>query len=177
MLTAVATGVSGNKWVLDSGASYHMTPNRDFFSSFEVKEGNAIAMGNGAICKSMGSGSVQIRMFDEVVRMLTNVRYVPGLRKSLISLGQLDSLGCKITIEKDCLRVSKGELVVMKGSRTYGIYLLQGVTVGGETCVDVDSSRDLDATRLWHLRLGHVSERSLDILRKREMIDGESFNN
>ena len=59
-------------------------------------------MGNGAICKSMGSGSVQIRMFDGVVRTLTNVRYVPGLRKSLISLGQLDSLGCKITIEKDC---------------------------------------------------------------------------
>ena len=46
----------------------------------------------------------------------------------------------------------------------------------GETCVGVDSSRGLDATRLWHLRLGHVSERSLDVLRKREMIDGESFN-
>ena len=27
MLTVVATGVSGNEWVLDSGASYHMTPN------------------------------------------------------------------------------------------------------------------------------------------------------
>ena len=87
VLTAVATGVSSNEWVIDSGASYHMTPYRDCFSSFEVKEGNEIAMGNGAICKSMGSGSVQIRMFDGVVRTLTNVRYVLGLRKSLISFG------------------------------------------------------------------------------------------
>ena len=66
--------------------------------------------------------------------------------------------------------------MVMKGARTHGIYLLQGVTVEGETCVSVDSSRGLDATRLWHLRLSHVSEKSLDILRRREMIDGESFS-
>ena len=76
-------------------------------------------MRNCAICKSKGIGSMQIRMFDGVVRTLTNVRYVPGLRKSLISFGQQDSLGCKITIES----------VVMKGARTHGIYFLQGVTV------------------------------------------------
>ena len=46
----------------------------------------------------------------------------------------------------------------------------------GEIGVSVDSSRGLDATRLWHLRLGHVSEKSLDVLRRREMIDGESFS-
>ena len=66
--------------------------------------------------------------------------------------------------------------MVMKGARTHSIYLFQGVTVRGETCVGVDSSRDLDATRLWHLRLDHVSEKSLDVLRPREMIDGESFS-
>ena len=167
-MSVVASNVSGSDWVLDSGASYHMTPNRNCFSSYVEWEGKSIVMGNGAVCKSKGIGSVQIRMFDGVVRTLTNVRYVPGLRKSLISLGQLDSLGCKITIESDSLRVSKGALVVMKGARTHGIYLLQGVTVQGETCVSVDSSRGLDATRLWHLRLGHVSEKSLDVLRRRE---------
>ena len=93
-----------------------MTPNRNCFSSYIDKEGNSIVMENGAICKSKGIGSVQIRMFDGVVRTLTNVRYVPGLRKSLISLGQLDSLGCKIIIESDSLRVSKGVLVVIKGA-------------------------------------------------------------
>ena len=43
-------------------------------------------------------------------------------------------------------------------------------------CVGADSSRALDATRLWHLRLGHVSEKSFEPLRRRKMIKGESFN-
>ena len=32
-------------------------------------------------------------MFDDVVRTLSNVKYVPKLRKRLISLGALDNLG------------------------------------------------------------------------------------
>lgn len=78
-------------------------------------------MRNGAICKSKGISFVQIRMSDGVVRTLTNVRYVPGLQKSLIFLRPLDSLGCKITIESDSLRVSKVVLVSMKGARTHAI--------------------------------------------------------
>ena len=69
--------------------------------------------------------------------------------------------------------------MVMKGARANGVYLLQGVievTIESETRIGVDSSRGLDATRLWHLRLGHVSEKDLEILQKREMIDGESFS-
>ena len=52
VLTAVASDVSGSEWVLDSGASYHMTPNRNCFSSLVAKEGNSIIMGNGAMCRS-----------------------------------------------------------------------------------------------------------------------------
>ena len=98
-------------------------------SSYVDKEENSIVLGNGDICKSKGIGSMQIWMFNRVVRTLIIVCYVPGLRKSLIVLGQLDSLGCKITIESDSLRVSMGALMVMKGARTHGIYFLQGVTV------------------------------------------------
>ena len=87
VLTVVASDVSSSDWVLDSGASFHMTPNGNCFSSYVNKEGNSIVMGNGAVCKSQGIGSVQIQVFDGVIRTLTNVRYVPGLRKSLISLG------------------------------------------------------------------------------------------
>ena len=53
-------------------------------------------------------------MFNEVIRTLISVWYVLGLRKFLISLGQLAPLGCKITIEKDTLKVSRGALVLMK---------------------------------------------------------------
>ena len=171
VLSAAVSDVSDH-WVLDSGASFHMTPNRDYFSSFIGKEGNTILMGNDASCRAMGVGTVKIRMFDGVIRTLTGVHYVPGLRKSLISLGQLASMGCKVTLEKDGLKVSRGALILMKGDMFRNLYLLKGTTVLGETCVGVDSSRALDATRLWHLRLGHISEKGLELLRGRKMIKG-----
>lgn len=67
-----------------------------------------------ATCRSMGVGSVRIHMFDGIVHTLSDVHYVSDLRKSLKSLGKLASLGCKVTIDKDGLKVSKGEFIVMK---------------------------------------------------------------
>ena len=52
-------------------------------------------MGNNAPCKTIGIGTVRIRMADRIIRTLTNVRHVPDLKKNLISLGTLDANGCK----------------------------------------------------------------------------------
>ena len=81
----------------------------------------------------MGEGTVQIRMYDGVIRTLKGVHYVPGLRKSMISLGQLASKGCEVAIHKDSLRVSKGAFVVMKGDMFHNLYLLRGSTVLGKS--------------------------------------------
>ena len=40
-----------------------------------------------------------------------------------------------------------------------------------ESVVSIDSSIS-DSTQLWHLRLGHVDEESLEVLKKRGLIDG-----
>ena len=57
-----------------------------------IDDGNVL-MGNNMPCKTIGIGSIKIRMHDSIVRMLSNVRYVPDLKKNLISLGTLDSNG------------------------------------------------------------------------------------
>ena len=49
-----------------------------------------------------GVGTIQIRMFDGMVRELKEVRYVPQLKRNLISVGALESLGLGVSI-KDCL--------------------------------------------------------------------------
>ena len=50
-------------------------------------------MGNDSNSKVIKIGIVKIKIFDGVVRALSNVKHVPKLRKSLISLGVLDNLG------------------------------------------------------------------------------------
>ena len=82
------------------------------------------------------------------------------MKKKLISLGTLDSNGCTYKAGGGVLRILKGALVVMKGNKINGLYTLQGSTVTGAVGVAVSTSKSIiETTRLWHMRLGHMSER------------------
>ncbi|GJT95003.1 retrovirus-related pol polyprotein from transposon TNT 1-94 [Tanacetum coccineum] len=107
-------------------------------------------------------GTIQIRMHDGVVRTLTDVHHVPDLKKNLISLGVLDSKGFKYTSKNGVLRVSKGALVVMKATKgTSSLYTLQGETITGSAFVSCSEKSNSDLTKLWHMRLGHMSEKGM----------------
>ena len=57
-------------------------------------------------------------MFDGVVRILTNVKYIPKLKRSLISLGVVDTLGYDFSIKKNgIMSINKGTLITMKGKK------------------------------------------------------------
>lgn len=76
------------QWVLDSGCSYHMCPHRNWFVTYEKSGGN-ILMDNDAPCKSVNIGSIEIRMHDGVVRILTYVCHVSELKRNLVSVGAM----------------------------------------------------------------------------------------
>ena len=56
-------------------------------------------MGKNNTCKAKGIGTVQLKLHDGTVRDLQDVRYIPDLKKSLISLGALESKGYSITLK------------------------------------------------------------------------------
>ena len=71
-------GFSDNsEWILDTGATYHVCPNRDWFSCFEKLDGCSIIKGDDHPCNIEGMGIVRIKMFDGIVRELKEMRYVP----------------------------------------------------------------------------------------------------
>ena len=47
-------------------------------------------------------------LFDGMVRTLSDVRHVLGLKKNLISLGTLEKNGCKISCQGGVLKVIRG---------------------------------------------------------------------
>ena len=93
-----------------------------------------------------------MKMFDEMVRTLTDVRYVSGLKKNLISSGTLDKIGYRITSEGGVMKVARGSLVVMKGKLNGSLYALDGSTILGSANISTSTMSDHD-TKLWHLRL------------------------
>jgi len=58
----------------------------------------------------------------------------------------------------------------MKGIRHNNLYYLKGNTVTGQVTISIGS--DDDCTRLWHMRLGHTCEKSLQVLTKQYLFKG-----
>ena len=87
------------------------------------------------------------------------MRYVSLLKKNLISLGVLDASGYRIILEGGNLKVARGALVTIIGSRRGSIYYLNGTTIIGHAAME--SSKEQDISKLWHMRLGHAGEKAL----------------
>ena len=86
----------------------------------------------------------------------------------------IDGLGYCTRIERGMMRISHGAFVIDKGSKIYGLYILEGSTVIAHA--SVASVNTLDKPKLWHLRLGHFSERGLVELAKQGLLGNEKLN-
>ena len=112
-------------------------------------------------------------MFGRAIRTLKDVRYLLGLRKNLISLGQLDNSGLSYKVKSGILKVTKGSMVVIKAERKNGLYEMIGNThlaqgKGGDNLVT-----EKDKNCLWHVRLGHMSIKGLQVLSKQGLLNGD----
>ncbi|KAH9716107.1 Integrase catalytic domain-containing protein [Citrus sinensis] len=164
---------TNSKWILDSGCSYHMYPDQNLFTTYNAFNGGEVLMGNNTMCKVVGLGTIRFKMFDGIIRELREVRHIPDLKKNLISPGTLDQVGCSIKVEYGVMKVVRGSIVIMKWNKQNGLYVLQGTAVTGD--VSILASLGLDKTLIWHLRLGHMSEKGLKILEKQGVLGDDKL--
>ena len=148
-----------------------MCPNIDFFKTFEQVDGGKVLLGNNLACKVAGIGTINIRMFDGIERDLKQVRYVPELKRNLISLGVMDQASCSIKAENGNLHIEENGLVIMKGIRRNGLYVL----VGSIAMLAITTSVSSDRTKLWHMRLAHMSEKGLKELSKQGLLGNDQI--
>ncbi|GJT28914.1 retrovirus-related pol polyprotein from transposon TNT 1-94 [Tanacetum coccineum] len=85
-----------------------------------------------------GIGSVRLQNEDGTIVTLKGVRYSPKLKKNLISIGTLESKGFKVRAKDGVMKIISGVLV--KNHKH----------------------------ELWHMRLGHAGEKSLNLLIKQD---------
>ncbi|GKD06157.1 hypothetical protein Tco_1181131 [Tanacetum coccineum] len=92
--------------VMDSGGSYHMTHMRDLFYDFKVFDGGLVQLGDNRTCTIKGTYTIKLYILEDV-------RYVPELRRSLISLGTLEKEGYTVKMQMGRIKVIKGFRVMM----------------------------------------------------------------
>ncbi|KAH9752597.1 hypothetical protein KPL71_014753 [Citrus sinensis] len=140
----------------DSGATWHMTSRREWFHTYEPISGGSVYIGNDHALEIAGIGTIKIKMFDGTIRTIGEVRHVNGLKKNLLSLGQMDSHGYKTHVENGIMKIVKGALVLMKAEKIgANLFMFKGETLQeADACV---ASNGEESTMMWHLKLGHVS--------------------
>ena len=94
---------------LDSGASNHMTGSKASFSELDDDVTGTVKFGDGSRVAIQGHGTIIFRCQNGEHHVLTDVYYIPQLRSSIISIGQLDEHGSEVLIKDGVLRIRDRE--------------------------------------------------------------------
>lgn len=95
-ITPAAYVANSSEWILDTRATYHWCPIREWFTDLCDLESRANMMGNDQPCYTIGIGTIRLKMFNRMIRELKKVRYVSALKKILISVVNATKLSLKM---------------------------------------------------------------------------------
>jgi hypothetical protein len=162
-------------WLIDSGATAHMTPSKEDFNGTLTPFDSIVETANGGIIRVTHRGTVRILMCDifrpdnTIVVKLHNVLFVPGLTKRLLSVPEWNSYNGQIYHMIDRQRVE-----IFDDNREICAFIdlppCPGATEGVELIHAVSQRQEMRAgsgtptkipQSLMHRRLGHRSIASL----------------
>ena len=162
-------------WYFDSGASKHITSKRSLFTelkptSFEKK----VTCANDQSHFIKGVGSISICAVDGTEFTLSNILYVPGITKNLLSISAFSKCGYHIIFDDNRCIVrdrEKENKVVLTGTLIKGLYVLDNYERKAHIMVVSEITIAMKNAQLWHARFGHINFRSLLNLQNQRMVD------
>jgi hypothetical protein len=104
-LASTSTHADRDVWLIESGASYHMTPHREWFSEYEKYDGGDVFLGDDSTTKILGRGRVKLLLKDGRIRTLPGVLHIPKLARSLISVSKMDDAGVDTVFGKNTCKM------------------------------------------------------------------------
>lgn len=111
-------------WVLDTSASRHLCANKELFHDFEeVADGECVYVGNSTTAGVMGKGKILLKLTFGKTLAVSNVLYVPSLRRNLVCDALLNKAGLKLVFEADKIVISHIGDFVRKGYLSGGPFL------------------------------------------------------
>ncbi|CAM8972007.1 unnamed protein product [Rhodiola kirilowii] len=161
----LSTPSHDSDWIIDSGASYHITSHKNFFTTYKQGDYGELKMRNSGKSKIVGMGDVHLTTNLGCKLVLEDVRHVPDIRFNLIAVGKLDDEGYKSDFSNGIWKLSRRSLIVAKGAKCCSLYKTQAELCGGDHVSIAEGELSID---LWHKRLGHMSDKGLEILSKRQ---------
>lgn len=166
-------------WIVDSGASCHMTPHRDYLTCYEeFEEPRPITLGDGKRVEAIGHGKMPFRC-DSFNGELQHVLWVPRMKENLFSIGKAMEHNCSVEFcnENSTVSFYRNKQLVLQGHRKpnqlYFLLHLEPLADNCGTLCAPDECAFVGATlETWHKRLGHCSLETVKAMLKTGAVEG-----
>ena len=89
-------------WILDSGASFHSTSCKESLQNYVAGNFGKVYLADDEPLDIVEKGEVQLKTVNGTIWKLKNVRHILGLKRNLISIGQLNDEGYVTTFVNGC---------------------------------------------------------------------------
>ncbi|WVZ68030.1 hypothetical protein U9M48_017021 [Paspalum notatum var. saurae] len=143
---------------------------REDFAELDTAITGSVKFGDGSRVTIHGRGTVLFKCQNADHRALTDVYYIPQLRTSITSLGQLDERGCEVLIKHGILTIRDRELQLLtKVKRSINRMYLLNLSIVRPVCLAAVKD---DEAWLWHARFGHLSFEALAKMSREWMARG-----
>jgi hypothetical protein len=166
LIACMDSSASGSVWYLDSGASFHMTGDKESFIDLEEKDLRMhIEMGDDGRYSETSIGTITFQRDSGKPFHLKNLMHVPGLKKNLVSVAMLEDKGYDVVFSsgKADLRHKAMGQVKKIGIRVKNLYMLEVDGCGAMICKEKKVVSQ-DDSKLWHRRLAHLNHGALKIM-------------
>jgi len=167
-------------WLIDSGASAHMTHDRNLLLNYhEFEKHSKVGLGDGSTVEAVGVGNVCVRMvftgIESKKAVLYDVLYVPKLRCNLFSVRAAAGKGNMLQFgHTRCWIWDKNRKLRGMGSLVDKLYQLDCEAVPREhASVATMQRNDID---LWHQRLGHLNGPQVKEMILQEVVSGAKIS-
>lgn len=154
--TSNFSNISG--WIVDSGASMHMTHDANLFLNLTMCDFGRIKIADGSFIPIKGIGRVKIliKTFGEpFALMLHNVAYVPNLHINLLSVNELDKSGHAVHFENGTAKLKVKDSLIAFAKFIDNNYLV----------IEEQCNSTYTCLHEWHRRLAHRNLREIKDMR------------
>lgn len=146
-----------DEWILDSGATEHMSNNMSFFSNLKpLSEPKKVLFGQG-FGRATHVGDIyctsKVKEENHSLR-LENVLYVPELRRNLLSLSAAQKRGFTGRLGKTLTLANREGRILVEAKRVNSLYKVH-LEITRMTEANIATSSD--SISVWHQRFGHIN--------------------
>ena len=110
-------------WILDYGASYHYTSHYEIMENYINGDFGKVYLVDDGTMKIMRKDDIQVKRPNGTVWKLKDMRFVPSLKRNLISMDQPNQEGHHTTFLRNEWKITKETIVITHGKKNGTLYV------------------------------------------------------